>query len=87
MKPEEANLYVSATLHCGAGIEITQREPGMNLEITVTPKHGVPISDAAEVKDGKLQIRITTESLIGLAQLMHLILYGKPKRRKFLGIF
>ena len=81
-------MEVIATLKCGTGVRVYQRERGMIVEFEVTPPTGIPIEDTADIKDGKLNIRMTIESLIGLYQLLGLLTFPVPRhRKKFLGVF
>lgn len=79
-------FYLKAQLSCGAIIEFEQPQPYQNITITLTPKAGIGISDAADIKDGKLVIRSTAESLVGVLQIL-LLMTGEQKRKKFLGLF
>lgn len=81
-------FHLKAQLTCGAVIEFLQPERHMNLTITLTPPVGIPIDDVAQIKDGKLVVRSTDESLVGVYQIMkHMAGDQVRPRRKFLGIF
>jgi hypothetical protein len=90
MIPDNENhFHVKAQLTCGTWIEIIQRQRGNVLELTVTPADNTMIEDTAWVQGGLLHINLTTESIIGLYQLLRVIL-GQDrqyKRKKFFGIF
>jgi hypothetical protein len=90
MIPDNENhFHIKAQLTCGAWLEIIQRQRGNVLELTVTPADGTKIEDTAWVSNGILRINLTTESMIGVYQLLRVIL-GQDKqykRKKFLGIF
>lgn len=79
---------IDADLKCGTRVYLIQREPGMIFEFEVTPPPGITIEDSANVKDGKLYVRMTRESMVGLFQLFYMVLFpGYKRRKKFLGIF
>lgn len=81
-------FHLKAQLTCGAIIEFLQPERHMNLTITLAPPAGIPIEDTAQIKDGKLIVRSTLESFIGIYQIMKHMTGDQIKpRRKFLGIF
>ena len=81
-------FLLKAQLECGAVVEFVQPERHMNLTITLTPKHGVPIKDTAEIKDNKLIVRSTIKSLAGVYQMLQMMAGDQlPKRKKFLGLF
>lgn len=84
MIPSSSNdpnyLHLIVTLDCGTKIEVTQPHRGMNLNLTFTPKSGITVSDFADLKDGKLNIRVTEESLVGLYQALRLLIEGQTKR-------
>lgn len=72
--------HILVQLMCGTMVEITQPKYGMNFTITATPKPGIPVEDFADLKNGKLNIRLTEESLIGLYQTLQMIV--EPDRRR-----
>lgn len=78
--------HTQARLTCGMRVEIIQRRPGMVMEFTITPPKGTKIEDSAYIKDGILQVNMTTDSFLGLFELLNMIT-GRPKRKKFLGLF
>ena len=82
----ESFFHLKAELHCGAIIEFDQPERHMNMTITLTPPLGVPMSDIMQVKDDKLIIRSTVESMVGVYQIMKLMA-GEQKKKKLFGIF
>ena len=75
-------LHIKAQLDCGTEIEITQPERYMN--ISFTPKQGTTVAEFADLKNGKLNVRVTTESLLGLYELLKLIVEPAPKKKTFL---
>lgn len=88
MIPDNDNhFHVRAQLTCGAWVDIVQRSPHNILELTVTPAEKTVIADTAYIKDGLLRINLTTESMIGLYQLLRMILGQDRKKKKLFGIF
>jgi len=79
--------HVKLLMSCGAVVDVVQQEHGMNLELTVTPREGLPISDTAEIKDNKLIMRMTIESALDIQQLLDAMTGRNRKRKKIFGIF
>ncbi len=76
MTEQEANqnyIELVVRLECGTQLEIIQPERGMNYTISATPKPGIAVNDFADLKNDKLNIRLTKESLIGLYQTLQMI--------------
>jgi len=90
MIPDNDNHFqVKAQLTCGAWVDIVQRSPRNILELTVTPADNTTIADTAYITgDGRLRINLTTESMVGLYQLLRMILgQDRKTRKKLFGIF
>ena len=83
---KEMYFFIKAQLDCGAEIQIMQRQLGTPLEFIITSKSGTQIQDFARIHDGELRVNATTESVIGLYQLLRLV-FNPLKKRKFLGLF
>ena len=79
--------HVKLLMSCGAVVDVVQQEHGMNLELTVIPREGLPISDTAEIKDNKLIMRMTIESALDIQQLLDAMTGRNRKRKKILGLF
>ena len=81
----ESFFHLKAQLQCGAIIEFDQPERHMNMTITLVPPAGIPMSDMAQIKDGKLIVRSTVETMVGVYQIMKLMA-GEQKKKKLFGI-
>jgi hypothetical protein len=84
---EKPVFRIKAELMCGAIIEIVQSAPNMNLKITVDPPSGIAISDLANITDNKLNLRVTTEALLGLYQVLGDVFGYSKSRKKLFGVF
>jgi hypothetical protein len=73
--------HLIVQLTCGTVLEITQPERYSNFTITAIPKPGIPIGDFADMKNDKLNVRLTEESLIGLYQTLQMIVDPRQKQK------
>lgn len=78
---DKPQMYISGLLECGAKLEIIQQSANGNIEVLMTPASGIPLSDSADIKDGKLRVRFTIDSFLGAYQLMDTLIrpQSKPK--------
>lgn len=86
MGTKEMVFYTKAMLHCGAIIEIMQRQIGVPWEIIITPKEGTQVSDFARITATDIRINAEQNSALGVYQLLDLLVRPIEKRKKFLGI-
>jgi hypothetical protein len=80
---EKPFFELTAQLTCGALIKFLQPERDMNITVTLTPPPGVPISDVADIKNDKLTVRSTVDSMVGVYQVLKHMAHDSHNTQKF----